>query len=80
MSEHQEVMHDFYLEEGSMIGMEIGGDEYAMLCPHCAPSYFLYKPELKKSELCHNAKTELCQKCQEPECELSGRPSEVNPE
>ena len=47
--------HYFWLEESNMIGMEVGNEEYAMLCPHCSPSYFLYKPGIKKSEICHNA-------------------------
>ena len=71
--------HYFWLEESNMIGMEVGNEEYAMLCPHCSPSYFLYKPGIKKSEICHNANSDLCEKCQEPECELSGQPCKETP-
>ena len=77
---HEELEHDFWIEESDMIGLGVGGNEYALICPHCAPSYFTYKPEILKSEICINAKSELCFGCREPECELSDRCSEVNPE
>lgn len=36
-----------------------------------SPSYFLYKPDLKQEDLCHNANTKLCKKCHQPECDLA---------
>ena len=70
---HTDLEHKFFLEEADMITIVVGNDEYGVICPHCSPSYFLYKPEIKKSEICYNAQSELCEKCQEPECEFSSR-------
>ena len=74
-SQHTDLEHEFNVEEVDMITLVVGGDEYGIICPHCAPSYFLYKPEIKKSEICYNSQSELCGKCKEPECEFSGRAS-----
>lgn len=35
-------------------------------------SHFLFKPEIRKHEICHNANSKLCAKCHEPECEMAG--------
>lgn len=34
-------------------------------------SYFLYKPEIRKRDICHNANSKNCAKCHEPECDLA---------
>ena len=38
----------------------------------CDPSYFLFKPNVRQDQVCHNAKTECCETCNEGECDLSG--------
>ncbi len=35
-------------------------------------SWFLYKPEIEKADVCYNAKSKHCKLCQEIECELCG--------
>lgn len=34
-------------------------------------SYFLIKPKLTKPQICYNAGTKNCEKCEEPECDLA---------
>lgn len=35
-------------------------------------SYKLYKPEIEIANICYNAMSKNCSKCEEPECELAG--------
>jgi len=34
--------------------------------------YFLFRPEIKIQDVCYNANTSLCKKCEMPECDLAG--------
>jgi len=46
------------------------------VCPKCErpvyDSWFLFKTHIETRNVCHNAKSKLCEKCQEPECDLTG--------
>ena len=53
------------------IEMAVDDDHYVFPCPHCSPSYLLYKPEIHIEDMCVNANTVLCKICYEPECEYS---------
>jgi hypothetical protein len=47
------------------------------ICSKCGQmvfvSYFLFKTDIETADVCYNANTDLCKKCEEPECELAGR-------
>jgi hypothetical protein len=47
------------------------------VCPKCKrpvfDSWFLFKTHIRTHEVCHNAESELCEKCEEPECACSGQ-------
>lgn len=49
----------------------VDSEKYVIPCPHCSPSYLLFKPKFTLMEICYNAGSDLCNKCYEPECELS---------
>lgn len=34
-------------------------------------SYFLFEPTVRKRDICYNAGSPLCKKCEEPECDLA---------
>ena len=53
------------------IELAVEREGYAFPCPHCRPSYFTFKPDLRKENVCCNAGTDVCKSCYEPECELS---------
>ena len=36
-------------------------------------TYLLYRSEIETADICHNARSSLCAKCEEPECECAGR-------
>ncbi len=46
------------------------------VCPKCEQpiieSYLTYNPEIETANICYNAKSKNCVKCEEPECELAG--------
>ena len=51
--------------------MAVDDEHYVFPCPHCMPSYFLYKPEIMIHEVCVNMGSKRCKECYEPECEFS---------
>lgn len=66
------MKHDIICEEGWLfIGIPETDETYSLPCPHCSPSWFLYKPSVMISEVCYMAKSEKCVICCEPECELA---------
>ena len=60
------------------IHLDVDGEEYAMQCPHCSPSYLTYKPEIHTEDICYNAGSDLCKNCFEPECAYSQEIFEPN--
>jgi len=70
---HRELEHKFRPHEwDGWIEMMVEGQNYVMPCPHCMPSYLLYRPNIMKHEICvHGGKSKTCKKCFEPECEFS---------
>lgn len=36
-------------------------------------SYLLFKPSVRYEDICFNARTKLCEKCHQPECDLAGQ-------
>ena len=51
------------------------------VCPKCErpvfDSWFLFKPKIRTHEVCHNAESKLCEKCEEPECAGQVYPKEA---
>lgn len=65
--------HSFFHDEETWVHLIVNDkDEYFFPCPHCAPSYLTYKPEIKTHEICYNMGTEICDNCHEPECRYAG--------
>jgi len=64
--------HSYYHDDSGWIHIIVDDEhDYFTPCPHCCPSWFLYKPNVLISEVCHMAKSEKCVICCEPECELA---------
>lgn len=57
--------------------MSVDEVEQIVFCSKCGQmvfvSYFTFKTDIETAHICYNANTDLCKKCEEPECELAGR-------